>query len=116
MWSIDKVLPLTARRWVYGVATAVIPLLIAYGIVDEQTAPLWVALVAAVLVPGLAAAGTVPAKGQTAVVDESEAPGATAADGGPEAVVDVSEIGEDTPRHGLPDTGDDELPESDGER
>ena len=45
MWQIDKTIPLSARRWIYGVATAVIPLLIAYGVVDDQTAPLWVALV-----------------------------------------------------------------------
>ena len=45
MWQIDKTIPLSARRWIYGIATAVIPLLIAYGVVDDKTAPLWVASV-----------------------------------------------------------------------
>ena len=34
MWKIDTTIPLTVRRWIYGIATAVIPLLIAYGVVD----------------------------------------------------------------------------------
>lgn len=42
------------RSWLYLVLTAVIPLLIAYGIVDDHTAPLWVALVAAILGQGTA--------------------------------------------------------------
>lgn len=47
-----------ARKWVYGIALAVMPLLVAYGIISEQTAPLWVSLVSAVLVPSLALANT----------------------------------------------------------
>lgn len=47
-----------ARRWVYGVAVAVVPLLIAYGILQEEHAPLWVALIGAVFVPGMAWANT----------------------------------------------------------
>lgn len=46
------------RKWVYGIATAVIPLLIVYGVLDENAAPLWIALVGAVLVPGMAALHT----------------------------------------------------------
>lgn len=46
------------RAWIYRVATAALPLLVIYGIVDEQTAPLWLAAVGALLVPGLAAANT----------------------------------------------------------
>lgn len=42
------------RRWIYGVATAGLPLLIAYGVVAEAQAPLWASLISAVLVPGLA--------------------------------------------------------------
>lgn len=37
-------LPLPMRRWLYGVTTALVPLLVAYGIIDEATAPLWIAL------------------------------------------------------------------------
>lgn len=44
------------RRWIYGIAIAVLPLLIAYGVVSKEDAPLWIALVGAVLVPGLAVA------------------------------------------------------------
>lgn len=47
-----------ARKWFYGVALAVVPLLTAYGLVSEELAPLWVSLVSAVLVPGLALANT----------------------------------------------------------
>ena len=46
------------RRWIYGIALAVGPILVAYGLLDEQSWPLWVALVGAVLVPGLAVANT----------------------------------------------------------
>lgn len=46
------------RAWIYRVLTAVVPILIAYGVLDEQVAPLWVALGAAVLGTGLAAANT----------------------------------------------------------
>ena len=42
------------RRWVYTIALAVLPLLIAYGVLAEEQAPLWAALVGAVLVPDLA--------------------------------------------------------------
>lgn len=46
------------RGWIYRVLTAVVPILIAYGVLDEQVAPLWVALGAAGLGTGLAAANT----------------------------------------------------------
>ena len=46
------------RAWIYGVAIAVGPLLIAYGILDNETWPLWSAVVGAILVPGLAALNT----------------------------------------------------------
>lgn len=92
MWQIDKTIPLTVRRWIYGVATAVIPLLIAYGVVDDKTAPLWVALVAAVLVPGMATAATVPSNASV-VVEPSDDPQPEAVEDGP-AVID-----DDAPRH-----------------
>lgn len=46
------------RAWIYRVLTAVVPILIAYGVLDEQVAPLWVALGAAVLGTGMAAVNT----------------------------------------------------------
>jgi len=42
------------RRWLYGVALTVVPLLVAYGVLDESAAPLWVALVGSFLAPSLA--------------------------------------------------------------
>lgn len=49
------------RRWIYGVATAVLPVLVAYGVLDGERAPLWVAVAGAFLVPGLAFVHTDPA-------------------------------------------------------
>lgn len=39
----------TVRRWAYGIITALVPLLVVYGLVEESTAPLWVALASSVL-------------------------------------------------------------------
>lgn len=46
----------TVRRWAYAVATAAVPLLVIYGVIESETAPLWVALVASVLGTGTALA------------------------------------------------------------
>lgn len=54
-----------ARKWVYGISLAIVPLLVAYGIIREETAPLWVSLVSAVLVPSLALANTPAATAPT---------------------------------------------------
>lgn len=35
--------------WVYGIITALVPLLVVYGLVEEATAPLWLALASSVL-------------------------------------------------------------------
>jgi hypothetical protein len=53
-------IPTATRRWIYGVALAGIPLLVAFGIIEESQAPLWVAFVAAVVAPGLALANITP--------------------------------------------------------
>lgn len=50
----------TVRRYIYGVAVAVMPLLIVYGVLAEEHAPLWLALVGAILIPGMAWANTTP--------------------------------------------------------
>lgn len=44
------------RTWIYSVLLAAIPLLIVYGVLDEQTAPLWIALAAAILGQSMALA------------------------------------------------------------
>ena len=49
------------RRWLYGIAVAVVPLLVIYGVVAESDAALWIGLAGAVLgsgAPALAAANT----------------------------------------------------------
>lgn len=46
------------RRWLYGIALAILPILTAYSILQEAHAPLWAALVGSILVPGLALAHT----------------------------------------------------------
>lgn len=46
------------RAWVYRVSLFVIPLLIFYGVLDEQEAALWAALLAGMLNQGLAVANT----------------------------------------------------------
>ncbi len=54
----DDLVPVMVRRWMYGVATAVVPLLVVYGIVADDVAPLWVALLGQVLATGTATAYT----------------------------------------------------------
>ena len=51
---INKYLTRDVRKWLYGVSLAAVPLLVAYGVLDEAAAPLWIALVASVLAPTLA--------------------------------------------------------------
>lgn len=53
-------IPMNVRRYIYGVSLALIPLLVALGIVEESIAPLVVALVGAVVAPGLALANMSP--------------------------------------------------------
>lgn len=51
------------RRWAYGVILAAVALLVAYGRIEAQVAPLWVALAAAVL-GNVTAIAHVPQGGQ----------------------------------------------------
>lgn len=46
------------RRWLYGIATALVPILVIYGVIESATAPMWIALVASVLGTGTALAHT----------------------------------------------------------
>lgn len=46
------------RRWAYAVITALVPILVAYGVLENVTAPLWLALAASVLGTGTALAHT----------------------------------------------------------
>ena len=44
------------RRWLYGIATALVPILVIYGVIESETAPMWISLVASVLGTGTALA------------------------------------------------------------
>ena len=46
------------RAWLYGIITALVPILTVYGIVDQTTAPLWMSLAASVLATSTALAHT----------------------------------------------------------
>jgi hypothetical protein len=39
----------TVRRWIYGLALAALPVLVYYGLVEPEAAPLWLAFVLALL-------------------------------------------------------------------
>ena len=68
--STERVSWLTpqVRGWLYGVLTALIPLLITYGVLDQQTAPLWLALGASILGTSTALAHT-PLKKESLTID-----------------------------------------------
>ena len=51
---IDKLLSREGRKWLYGIALTVVPLLVAYGVLEKSDAPLWIALVGSILAPTLA--------------------------------------------------------------
>lgn len=46
------------RAWLYGIITALVPILTVYGIVDQTSAPLWMSLAASVLATSTALAHT----------------------------------------------------------
>lgn len=56
------------RGWLYGIITALVPLLIIYGVLDEQAAPLWLALAASILGTSTALAHT-PLKKESLTID-----------------------------------------------
>ncbi len=57
----ESVIPEKTRAWIYRVATALVPILTGYGVIEDSKAALWIGLVGAVLGLGtgaLAAANT----------------------------------------------------------
>lgn len=50
----ERKLTLRGRKWLYGIALAVIPIFTAYGIVSEEMAVLYVTLLGTILVPWVA--------------------------------------------------------------
>ena len=49
-WIVSR----DGRKWVYTVSLALIPLLVFYGVISEDSAPLWIALVGAFVAPVMA--------------------------------------------------------------
>lgn len=48
---LNKIMSRDGRKYIYLISVAVIPLLVFYGVISEDAAPLWIALVAAVVAP-----------------------------------------------------------------
>lgn len=48
------------RKALYGICLAAVPLLVFYGVISEDAAPLWIAMIGAVLAPSLALANLTP--------------------------------------------------------
>ena len=46
------------RAWIYRVLTAAVPLVTAYGIIDQRTAALWLGVIGALVGIGLASMNT----------------------------------------------------------
>ena len=57
---MNKWLSREQRKWLYGVCLTVVPLLVFYGIINQDSAPLWIALVAAILSPAVALGNLTP--------------------------------------------------------
>lgn len=49
-WLSDR----EVRKWLYGVSLTVIPLLVAYGVIEGDDASLWIAVVGSLLAPTVA--------------------------------------------------------------
>lgn len=47
--TTSRILPTTARKWLYNVAIAALPLAVAYGAISADLAPLYAALAAALV-------------------------------------------------------------------
>ena len=61
---IDWLLSREGRKWLYSVAVAVVPLLVLYGAISQEAAPLWLAVCAALLgvaAPAMALSHLTPA-------------------------------------------------------
>lgn len=59
-WIVSR----DGRKWVYTVSLALIPLLVFYGVISEDSAPLWIALIGAVVAPVMALTHLSPPPGR----------------------------------------------------
>ena len=51
---VTKLMSREGRKYIYIVSLAAIPLLVFYGVISEDAAPLWIALAGAVIAPVMA--------------------------------------------------------------
>ena len=56
----DRLFSREGRKWIYGVCLAVVPILVLYGVIDSEAAPLWIALIGAIVAPTVALANLTP--------------------------------------------------------
>jgi len=60
-WFADR----EHRKYLYGISVVLIPLLVAYGAISSNMAPLWIAVVGAILTPTLALNNLTPPDKET---------------------------------------------------
>ena len=60
----DWIVSRDGRKWVYTLSLALIPLLVFYGVISEDSAPLWIALIGAVVAPTMALTHMSPPEGR----------------------------------------------------
>jgi len=51
---MNRLMSREGRKWLYGIALTVVPLLVAYGVIEESAGPLWIALIGSIVAPSLA--------------------------------------------------------------
>lgn len=52
MRILDWIVSREGRKWLYGVAVAIVPLLVLYGAISPEAAPIWLSIAGAVLAIG----------------------------------------------------------------
>jgi len=65
------------RQWLYGIVLLAVPILVVYGVIEDQAAPLWIALGSAILGQGTAL-GAVTIQRNAGILADSEPAGRTA--------------------------------------
>jgi len=57
---LNKIMSREGRKYIYIVSLAAIPLLVFYGVISEDAAPLWIAFAGAVIAPVMALSHLTP--------------------------------------------------------
>ena len=61
---IERLTSREGRKWLYGISLAGVPLLVAYGVISKDVAPLWIAFLGALISPALALTHLSPPEGR----------------------------------------------------